>query len=511
MIAHTILPKGLFGTGCYRVLRWCFIFGWFFFSVLTLMAQVRTLSLDEAITIACDSSLSAHRARNTFLTNYWGYRSYRAGRLPSLGLSLVPFKYDRSFTSRYDYSSNRDVYRLQQSLYSYGNMSLQQNVDATGGTLYIDSELGYFRNFGNSSYQQFSSVPMRMGYSQSLIGYNNFKWEKRIEPVKYQKAQRTLLYTMGEISETVAGYFFSLAMARVEYELATSSLASSDTLYQMGMERQQIASISQADLLTLKLDWINAGNSFKNAEIKLKKALFSLLNFLNMGQKTDLNLELPSNPTVLDISADRVLSMLRTNNPDYLTNRQSLLEAEQTLEKTSRSSKMDASLNMSVGFNQVADNLKGSYSNPLDQEVVSLSVSIPLVDWGVRKGRVNVAKNQLNVAQLTVQQNEQSLEEEIAMTVSDFNVQQGLISSAEDARELSDMAYEATKQRYLIGKADFNSLSLAQNRKESARKNYISALYNYWLSYYKLRKMTLYDFESQQPLSSDFETRYGIH
>ena len=73
------------------------------------------------------------------------------------------------------------------------------------------------------------------------------------------------------------------------------------------------------------------------------------------------------------------------------------------------------------------------------------------------------------------------------MTVGDFNIQQNLISSAEEALDLAVMAYSETKQRFMIGKADINSLTLSLNRQQEAQRNYISALQNYWLSYFKIR------------------------
>jgi len=237
------------------------IIGLFLMSAMTSRAQNINFSLNKTIEMACDSSLRAFSARNTFLSSYWEFRSFRAARLPSLTMSMTPLQYHRSFTSRYDSETNRDVYRQQQSLYSYGNLAVSQNFDLTGGTFYIDSELGYLKNFGINDYEEFSAVPLRIGYSQDLLGYNSFKWEKRIEPLKYEKAKKRLLYTMEEISESAAQYFFSLAMAQVEFDLAKAGLASSDTLYRMGIERQKIASISHADLLTLKLDMVNAGNA----------------------------------------------------------------------------------------------------------------------------------------------------------------------------------------------------------------------------------------------------------
>jgi hypothetical protein len=44
-------------------------------------AQI-TLSLEETVAIAGDSSLEAFRSKNMYLTGYRQYRTYKAGRLP---------------------------------------------------------------------------------------------------------------------------------------------------------------------------------------------------------------------------------------------------------------------------------------------------------------------------------------------------------------------------------------------------------------------------------------------
>lgn len=47
-------------------------------------------------------------------------------------------------------------------------------------------------------------------------------------------------------------------------------------------------------------------------------------------------------------------------------------------------------------------------------------------------------------------------------------------------------------------------LNASISEKDSARRNYISALYNYWSLYYTLRSMTLYDFERNTMLTEDY-------
>lgn len=473
-------------------------------------AQKLTLTLDRTIEIAADSSLEAFRSKNLYLTGYWQYRTYKADRLPSLTLNLTPAEYYRDITRRYDSESDIDIYRKQQSYYAGGKLEVKQNFDLLGGTFILDSDLGYIRNFGDNAYSQFTSVPIRIGYSQSLLGYNPFKWERKIEPLKFEKAKKNLLYNMERLSEQATTYFFALAMAQAEYDLAKENVASTDTLYRTGQERLKIASISRADLLTLKLDAVNARNTLQNAEISLKRAMFSLASYLNFDKNTEIHLRLPGRPRNMEISVDEALVLARENNPTFLDLRQQILEAEQQVDKTKKEALFNASVSASIGFNQVSDKFKDVYRNPLQQDVVSVSVSIPLVDWGVRRGKHNIAKNNLNVTQISAKQEELTVEEDVIMTVGDFNIQQDLIVSAEEALDLAIMAYAETKQRFMIGKADINSLTLSLNRQQEAQRNYISALQNYWLSYYKIRKLTLHDFETGISLSNQFDYKNGL-
>lgn len=467
--------------------------------------QVLRLDLKRTIALANDSSLSAFRYQNMYLSGYWEYRSYKAARLPSLSLNLTPAQYYRYITQRYDSQADIDVYREQQMFSATAGLSLVQNFDLLGGTFYVDTQLDYLRNFGDVNSTQFSTVPFRIGYQQDLLGFNAFRWDRKIEPLKFEKVKKQFIYNSESVSEEAVNYFFSLAMAQADYRLAEDNLATADTLYAIGEQRQKIASISQADLLTLKLDKVNARNTLKNAEITRKRAMSALATFLNLDKNTYIEIDLPSRPRYVDIPADRALLLAKENNPTYLEQRQNVLEAEREVDRTKKESRFNASVNASVGFNQVADNLGAAYRNLLQQDLVSLTVSIPLVDWGVRKGKYNMARNNLNVVKIAARQEEISLEEDVMMTVSDFNVQQDLIASASEALDLAELAYDQTRRRFIIGKADISSLTLSLNRQQEAQKNYIQALQNYWLNYYKIRKLTLHDFESGMSLSDRFD------
>lgn len=264
-------------------------------------AQKVNLTLQRTIEIANDSSLQAFRVKNMYLSSYWQYRSYKAARLPSLSLDLTPASYNRYIRQRYDSQENIDVYRAQQMFSASGSVNISQNFDPLGGTFYLESGLEYMRNFGDYTGNQFSSIPVRLGYRQTLIGYNAFKWDRKIEPLKFEKAKKELIQNMEGVAESAVTYYFNLALAQEEYRLAVNNLASCDTLYITGERRFKIQAISEADLLTLKLDKVNAQNTLENAKISLKRAMFSLATFLGMDQNAEITVTLPTVPFAKEI------------------------------------------------------------------------------------------------------------------------------------------------------------------------------------------------------------------
>ena len=83
----------------------------------------------------------------------------------------------------------------------------------------------------------------------------------------------------------------------------------------------------------------------------------------------------------------------------------------------------------------------------------------------------------------------------MALTVADFNERQSIVETARQALTIAEDAYSQTLQRFIRAQANAYDLSLAQSHWQTARQNQIASLQNYWLSYYHLRRLTLYDYE----------------
>jgi outer membrane protein TolC len=100
---------------------------------------------------------------------------------------------------------------------------------------------------------------------------------------------------------------------------------------------------------------------------------------------------------------------------------------------------------------------------------------------------------------------EQELEQEVLTTVADFNRQQRLITKSEEALRMAIESYNIYKQRFIVGKADINTLTLSLNRRKEAQRNYLATLNPYWRTYYAIRRLTFYDFVARRNLEYEFE------
>ena len=458
-----------------------------------------TLDLERTVALATDSSLSADKYRSVLEANRFEHLSWLASRKPQLALSSTPLQYERYMVQRYISDEDRDTYREQQMLYSEASLGLTQQIESLGGTLYASTGLGFLHTFGNgTNYNEFTTVPIKVGYKQSLWGFNELKWNKLIEPMKLKLAEKTYAYNVETAAQTAVTLFFNLALAQDMQRMAEEYLQTCDTIYAIGRRRFKIASISKAELSILDLQRTNALNTLDNASISRNEAAKSLATYLGMDRDTEIELIIPTMPISLIVNPADAIRYARENNPRYVETQQGVTEAQKEVEKAKVERRISIDIDASIGLNQVADNFWDSYHKPLRQESAVISLSVPLKDWGQRKNAYLAAKSRLENAEKTQKETARDTELDVVVTVDDFNKRQNIANNSRKALNVAQEAYDAMLARFIKGQATVNDLSLAQDYWQTARQNYTQSLQNYWVSYYKLRCLTLYDFKKHE-------------
>lgn len=470
------------------------------------------LTLQDVIELAHDQSPNAIQAKHTFRSSYWEFVSYKANFLPSLVFSGdTP-----SFSKRIEYikvtNDDGTVSSVPSSEFSntlYGALSINQNVPLTGGTFSITSDLRRIDRFSgslkNKESTSYLTYPISISYRQSLFGVNTFKWDKKIEPLKYEAAKRTYLTDMEGVSIQAIRLFFNLASAQQDLETAEFNYHNNDTLYKIANGRYNIGTIGENDLLQSELSFMDAQSSLNQAQYDLNSAKNRLRSFLGYNEQVDIEIVIPTEVPKIELSLGQVLTLARENSPNVLAYRQRLIEAERAVAEARAGRGFQADLELSYGLNQRGDTFRDAYKSPDDMETASIRLSIPILDWGRGKGRVKMAQSKQELEQAKVQQEEIDFEQDVILKVQQFNMQGMQYQIAAKADTVSQLRYDVTKKRYLIDKVTITDMNNAQSDRDRSTARYVSELHNYWNYYYTIRQLTLYDYLNDKPLNVDFE------
>lgn len=467
--------------------------------------QKQSLNLNQVLDRAQDKSLDAFIQKNMYLARQWEYKSYIADRLPNLSLSITPLDYNRSFIQRYNSTTDKDEYREQQSMYSYGRMSLSQNIGLTGGTVYVDSDLGRLENYGDGSSKNYSSTPVRIGLSQPLFGFNKFKWKSKLEPLKFEKAKREYMLNLQNVNVKAVRLFFEQALAQLKVEMDSTNQINALALYEMGKKRFRIAAIKQNELLNLELNILKAEISLTKALKELQQTQFDLNVFLDFGEDYSNHLSLPTDVPKLSVDVTMALDLALKNHPLLLDEQRKEWEANMQVDKAKKDSRFRANLVASYGLNQRAEAFSNAYQNPLSQQKVSMSLKIPILDWGKRRGNYKMAQSDREVVRLLSKQKRIDFRQEVSRKVIDFNLQYQMVNNAQKADEIARRSYAVTLKLFKEGKASVLQLDDALSKQDSAKREYVMSLRNYWEYYYTIQMLTFYDFRLGKSLEAKLD------
>jgi outer membrane protein TolC len=465
--------------------------------------EFKRLSLDDVMKLAEENSPAALMAKNRFRASYWQYRNFKAEYKPSLTLTgTTPFystAFERvwnSVTERWDYKSTNVMRNL-------GSLALSQNIGFTGGTISLNSDLTLENDFARSS-RNYITAPISIGLTQPLFRYNSLKWQKKTEPLKYTAAKQTFLSNIEAVHTAAVQSFFALALAQSNKQIAEMNYSNADTLYRIAQGRYQLGTIAENDLLELQLSWLNTETARKEAEMNLRDREIRLKSFLGFNENVKLELILPNEIPPLQIDSREVLEMAKASNPDIINQELNVLTAQSNVAQAKAEKGLNANLIAAFGTRDQDSQFDLAYKNSNQQQNIRLAITVPILDWGLGRGKYKMAQSNLELVQVTSDQALVDFEQNLILDVEQFNLQKAQVAVAAKSDTVAMRMYEVTKQRFLIGKISILELNNADTKKDSNRRAYIQALQNYWNYFYNVRSLALYDFLNRKPLEADF-------
>lgn len=476
-----------------------------FVALCALAGEQRTLELplDEAIAMARVRSVDAAEALDELRSAYWEWRTFRADQLPEFIFKATAPSYAKQYSTYMD-QDGKYTFVGTNSLQATGQLSVTQNIPLTGGKVALNSSLDFLRQFDGGTANRFMSIPLALTLSQPLFSVNTMKWDRRIEPVRYSEAKAAFLSATEDVARQTVAYYFTLLMDRENVEIARQNLENAERLYTVAEEKRRMGKISKNDLLQMELNVLEARSALTDNLSELKAGMFALRAFLDLEDDVDIVPLVPGEVPHAEISYADALDRALTNNKFVKTMMRQQLEADYEVARA-KGDMREISLFVQLGFTGTDSEFSQAYRGLRGNQLASVGFSIPLVDWGKRRGKVKVAESKRRVTESRIRRETMNFNQDLFILVERFANQQQQLDLARRSAEIADSRYHTNVETYMIGMISTLELNDSRVSKDNSRREYINQLYKFWNYWYQIRSLTLYDYSTGGDINVDFE------
>jgi outer membrane protein TolC len=457
------------------------------------------MTLQRAIEIAQKQGLQARAVLDTRDAARWRDRAFNARLMPQLSLTGTLPSYVRAIEPVIQPDGSTQ-YKPRRETNSSLGMSVSQPLPFTGGSMFVSSQLSRVDVGGDQSSRVYSSTPVTIGVRQDIFRPNALRWDAREQDLVAVAADRQYLEAREDVAVNTATAFFDLFSARLALDNAASKVAINDTLFNLNKGRFEVGKIGENDLLQSELALLQARSSLDGAKLDFDRANAALKRLLSLPPDAPVEITAPTEVPLTDVdTAVAVQQALRNQSRTTNTELQAV-QAKRAVTAAKLNNGFGATISATVGFNQRASVLDDAYRDLAQRQQYGVNVQMPIVQWGNRKAQVEAAQADEDRAKANARATRDAAAEEAHFAALQLAQSARNLAISAKADTVAVKRFEVAKNRYIVGKINIDNLYLAQNERDGALRGYIEALRGYWNAYYRLRRLTLYDFAEKRPI-----------
>jgi outer membrane protein len=388
-------------------------------------------------------------------------------------------------------------FRPVQTTRADAGLMIGQQLAWTGGNVFVTSSLRRVDQTRGSAFDRtWTSAPVVFAIQQPILRPNAHRWNARLEDIQLDASERQYLEAREGVALQATEAFFELYLAQRTLENATTNASTNDTLYNLNKGRLEIGKIGENDLLQSELALLRARAALDNAKLEYARRLAVFRLAVNLPLGAPVEVVVPA--AVPQFEADTTIAVAQA-----LRNRAQMSELElQAVQARRRIAEArlgggpGATINASLGFNQTGPDMNLVYQDLLQSQQFSLSLQVPLFNFGARSAEVQAARLDQKRIEATSRQSREQLSQDAHFAALQLSQARRNLMVSAKADTVAAKRFEVAYNRYVIGRIGIDNLYIAQNEKDQAVNQYLQALRNYWMAYYRLRQVTLFDFEA---------------
>lgn len=461
--------------------------------------HVFRLSLEESIARAVEKGLVASDVTARYRAARNRGESSRRSLWTSMSLSLSAPNYSESLTQQFNpITGNFEYYQLQSKNYQ-SSLVINQPVTITGGTLRFTQTLfGREQTSGlsgtNSTIKNYFG-DFAVELQQPILTSNQHRLSARRSDIALEQAETDFISAQLDLVYRVTEAFYNLYQQFQRLEIVKEQVQQNEESYNTAQSKFTGGLIPEVDVLQSEVDLASSRNDSLNndRELAQSKNTFRLL----LGVPPEDDIEPVAEVTYAPIAIDRDKAI-----ESALKYRSDALRAERDIELreidvSSAKSQHDFRFDLTAryGVNKTDTLFKDVFHDFNRSRSASLTLSIPIFDWG--SNSLNVQAAEIDYRNTAVQRDyiQQQVRQETMDLLNRIHVAQSRIEVLQKSVAVAQKSYDISLQRWRVGTINRNDLAQAQQRLTAAKINSLGALIDYQLGVADLKRQTHWDFE----------------
>jgi outer membrane protein len=462
------------------------------------------LTVEQALTLAIEKSFAASSVKARYVAAKKNAESALRTLWTSVSLSLTAPSYSQSLSQQFNpLTGVYDYYQLRSnSINSY--LTVSQPIHLTGGTLsFTQGLLGRDQTSGltdltTQTRDFFSNFAVE--FQQPLFTPNLQAISDTRNMLALEQAESDYLQDQLDLVYNVTAAFFSLYQLSRHLEIVREQVRQNEESYTTARNKAEAGLIPEVEALQSEVDLASSRNDVLGAEREVAQAknAFRLLVGIATEDDVETTGEVLYHPVAID--SDKAIASALKYRPDVLAAERGISLAEANVGSAQAANGFRVDLTARYGLNK-RDTLFSNLFQDFDRSKgFSLTFSVPLFDWGSHHLSVQAAEVQYQNAIEEAGYRRQQVKQEILDLINGIRVAESRLKVLEKASGVAEKSYGISLERFRTGTITRNDLALAQQRLTTARTNRLNALVDYELGLADLRRRTLWDFESDQPV-----------
>jgi outer membrane protein len=462
-----------------------------FILAISTLAQNK-LTLEDALNIALERSFGIRSAKFSLESSQKNLEAVKLGLYTSINLEFDLPNYFESLSSQFNPVTGKEEFFDFGNAKVEGRLSLRQPIIFTNGFISLTGSVFGRDQFGtNIAKTRDYFTNFSLALNQPLFTFNNQLANLERAEIRLEKAQRNYSKAELDLIYDVTAAFYLLYESREQVEITKEKVGQTEESFNTANNKYKAGLIAEVEALQLEVDLATSQNELLNAERNYEELLnnFKILIGTELAEDLEIVSDLKFDPVI--VNEDAAVESALKNRPDLLNTKDDIYLSQLTVEEVDARRTIKAELNARYGINRNDEKFDNIFSNFLDDRSVTLTVSVPIWDWGQNAHEVESAEANLKLTELQYERLNETIKNEVKTAINRLISAQSRVEVLSKSVLVAEKSYKISLERFKAGTITSFDLSQMQIKLTETRLNSIRALIDYQITLADLKRKTM--------------------